>query len=157
MRREAYERLAVLDASARQDPASALLWHRSILEEQPGYVPSLRYIEQHLVGEGRDEELEPIATSIAQALHGKSPGEASAHAELAARLRLRGAAGSWDATRELVELAAAESPPSLWSLRMLEAHSRARTDDEILPRGHAEAARPDHPAGGGRRAPRSRR
>jgi tetratricopeptide (TPR) repeat protein len=130
VRREAYERLAVLDAAARQDPASALLWHRSILEEQPGHVPSLRYIEQHLVGEGRDEELEPIATSIAQALRGKSPGEASAHAELAARLRMRGAAGSWDATRELVELAAAETPPTLWSLRMLEAHSRARGDDE---------------------------
>jgi tetratricopeptide (TPR) repeat protein len=132
VRREAYERLAVLDATARQDPASALLWHRSILEEQPGHLASLRYVEQHLIGEGRDEELEPIAVSIAQALHGKSPAEASAHAELAARLRLRGAAGSWDATRELVELAAAESPPSLWSLRMLEAHSRSRAEDETF-------------------------
>ncbi len=132
VRREAYERLAVLDATARQDPASALLWHRSILEEQPGYVPSLRYVEQHLIGEGRDEELEPIAAAVAQALHGKSAGEASAHAELAARLRLRGATGSWDATREMVDLAAAESPPSLWSLRMLEAHSRARGDDKTF-------------------------
>ena len=34
-RREAYERLAFLDATSRQDPASALLWHRSILEERP--------------------------------------------------------------------------------------------------------------------------
>jgi tetratricopeptide (TPR) repeat protein len=132
VRREAYERLAVLDATARQDPASALLWHRSILEEQPGYLPSLRYVEQHLIGEGRDEELEPIASGIAFALKGKGSVEASAHAELAARLRLRGPEGSWESTRELVQLASAETPPTLWSLRMLEAHSRATGDDETF-------------------------
>ena len=131
-RREAYERLAVLDATARQDPASALLWHRSILEELPGYQPSLRHVEQHLISEGRDEELEPIASAIAIALRGTGPGEATAHAELAARLRLRGAEGSWEATREMVELAAAETEPSLWSLRMLEAHSRASGDDDTF-------------------------
>jgi tetratricopeptide (TPR) repeat protein len=131
-RREAYERLAVLDATARQDPASALLWHRSILEEAPGYEPSLRHVEHHLIGEGRDEELEPIASAIAVALHGGGPGEGTAHAELAARLRLRGAEGSWEATREMVELAAGETEPSLWSLRMLEAHSRARGDDDTF-------------------------
>ncbi len=129
-RREAYQRLAVLDATARQDPASALLWHRSILEEAPTFKPSLRHIEQHLVGEGRDDELEPIASAIAAALRGSGAGECTAHAELAARLRMRGAEGSWDSTRELVELAAAEGEPSLWSLRMLQAHSRARGDDE---------------------------
>jgi tetratricopeptide (TPR) repeat protein len=128
-RREAYERLAILDATARQDPASALLWHRSILEETPGFEPSLRHIEQHLVGEGRDDELEPIATAIATALRGAGGGECTAHAELAARLRMRGAEGSWDATRDLVELAASEEPPSLWSLRMLQAHARARGND----------------------------
>jgi tetratricopeptide (TPR) repeat protein len=129
-RREAYQRLAVLDATARQDPASALLWHRSILEEAPTFKPSLRHIEQHLVGEGRDDELEPIASAIAAALRGSGAGECTAHAELAARLRMRGAEGSWDSTRELVELAAAEAEPPLWSLRMLQAHSRARGDDE---------------------------
>lgn len=128
-RREAYERLAVLDATARQDPASALLWHRSILEEAPGYEPSLRHVEHHLIGEGRDDELEPIASAIATALRGTGPGESGAHAELAARLRMRGAEGRWDATREMVELAAAEGEPSLWSLRMLQAHARARGDD----------------------------
>ncbi|HEY1694273.1 MAG TPA: tetratricopeptide repeat protein [Polyangiaceae bacterium] len=128
-RREAYERLAILDASARQDPASALLWHRSILEETPGFLPSLRHVEQHLVGEGRDDELEPIASGIALALRGTGPGETTAHAELAARLRMRGAEGSWDATREMVQLAASEGEPSLWSLRMMQAHARARGDD----------------------------
>jgi tetratricopeptide (TPR) repeat protein len=128
-RREAYERLAVLDATARHDPASALLWHRSILEETPGYEPSLRHVEQHFVGEGRDDELEPIASAIANALRGSGAGECTAHAELAARLRMRGAEGSWEATREMVDLAAAEGDPSLWSLRMLQGHARARGDE----------------------------
>jgi predicted Zn-dependent protease len=131
-RREAYERLAILDATSRQDPASALLWHRSILEEIPGYEPSLRHVEHHLVSEGRDDELEPIASAIAGALRGTGPGECTAHAELAARLRMRGVEGSWDATREMVELAASEGEPSLWSLRMLQAHARARGDDEAF-------------------------
>src|SRR6202035_5501916 len=125
-------RLAVLDATARQDPASALLWHRSILEEAPTFRPSLRHVEHHLVGEGRDDELEPIASAIANALRGTGAGECTSHAELAARLRMRGAEGSWESTRELVELAAAEGEPSLWSLRMLQAHSRARGDDEAF-------------------------
>jgi len=128
-RREAYERLAALDATARHDPASALLWHRSILEEVPDYRPSLRHVEHHLVGEGRDDEIEPIASAIARVLQGTGSAECTAHAELAARLRMRGATGSWDATRDLVELAASEREPSTWALRMLQAHARDRGDD----------------------------
>ena len=131
-RREAYPRLASLDATARHDPASALLWHRSILEENPDFKPSLRHVEQHLIGEGRDDELEPIAASIASALRGTGSGEATAHAELGARLRMRGAAGCWDASFDLVELAAAEPEPSLWALRMRQAHARARRDDDAF-------------------------
>lgn len=131
-RREAYERLAILDATARNDPASALLWHRSILEEQPAYLPSLRHVEQHLVGEGRDEELEHVASGIAAVLRGTGSGECTAHAELAARLRMRGAEGSWERTREMAELAASEGEPTLWTLRMMESHSRARGDDEAF-------------------------
>ena len=130
-RREAYERLAVVDATVRQDPASALLWHRAILEESPGHEPSLRHVEQHLVGEGRDEELEPIAVGIADALRESLDGEGAAHAELAARLRLRSSDARWDDTREMVELAASAPEPSLWSLRMVHAHARARGDDEV--------------------------
>src|ERR1019366_5033234 len=122
-RREAFERLADLDFTARHDPASALLWHRSIFEDQPDYKPSLRYLEQHLVGEGRDEELEPIASGIAIALRGTGSPESVAHAELAARPRMRGPAGVWESTREIVEVAAAEQEPSLWALRMLQSHA----------------------------------
>jgi tetratricopeptide (TPR) repeat protein len=128
-RREAYERLAILDATARQDPASALLWHRSILEEEPAHQPSLRHVEHHLIGEGRDDELEPIVSGIALALRGTGAGECTSHAELAARLRMRGAEGSWESTRDMVKLAAGEGDPSLWSLRMLQAHARAKGDD----------------------------
>jgi cellulose synthase operon protein C len=131
-RREAYQRLATLDATARHDPASALLWHHSILEESPDFKPSLRYVEHHLIGEGRDEELEPIASAIAAALRGTGSGESGAHAELAARLRMRGPAGSWDASHEFVEIAATEREPTIWSLRMRQAHARARLDDDAF-------------------------
>ena len=128
-RREAYERLAVLDALGRDDPASAMLWHRSILEETPLHVPSLRYVEHVLIGEGRDDELETIASAIAKVLAPSNDTEAAAHAWLAARLRLRGATGDWESTRELVELAAAQPEPTLWALRMMQAHARAHADD----------------------------
>jgi predicted Zn-dependent protease len=124
-----FERLAAVDATARQDSASAFRWHRSILDEFHHYAPSLRYIEHHLIGEGRDEELEPIATTIANVLRGSGAGECTAHAELAARLRLRRTDSKWDGTRDMVELAAAEADPPLWALRMLQAHTRARGDD----------------------------
>jgi cellulose synthase operon protein C len=132
LRREAFERLADLDLLVRQDSGSALLWHRSIFEEQPTYKPSLRYLEQHLIGEGRDEEIEPIASAITHSLRGQASPECAAHAELAARLRLRGAAGSWDATREMVEIAASDTDASLWALRMLQSHCRTRGDDAGL-------------------------
>ncbi len=130
LRREAYERLATLDATTRRDPASALLWHRWILEELPDYKPSLRHVEHHLLGEGRDDELEPVASAIADALRGTGSGECTAHAELAARLRMRSGVGGWETTREMAELAFAEGDPPLWSLRLLQAHARARGDDE---------------------------
>jgi predicted Zn-dependent protease len=45
---------------------------------------------------------------------------------------MRGPEGRWDATRDMVELAAAENEPSLWSLRMLQAHARSRGDEEVF-------------------------
>jgi tetratricopeptide (TPR) repeat protein len=132
-KREAYERLALLDATARQDPASALLWHRAIIEEElPDAEASLRHVQQYLVGEGRDDELEPVVTAIAKALRGTGVGEATAHAELAAKLRMRSMEGSWESAGEMVELATAEGEATLWSLYMLRAHARSRGDDEAL-------------------------
>jgi tetratricopeptide (TPR) repeat protein len=136
-RREAYERLADIDGVGRGDPASALLWRQSIVEEEPNHLPSLRYIENALIGEGRDDELEPVEASIAQALFGSAEtdgGERVAHADLAARLRARGPEGDWEATFELAELAARDVAPSVASLRLLHAHARVRKDDELLVR-----------------------
>ncbi len=131
-RREAYARLADIDAIGRGDTASALLWHRSILEETPDHKPSLRYLEQVLIGDGRDDELEPIATGIAYALDGAIGGEGGAHADFAARLRARGATGSWDSTRELAEVGARQLAPSLSSQRLLNAHARSSRDDALV-------------------------
>ncbi len=133
-RREAYERLADLVATGRDDYASALLWHRTILEEEPHYLPSLRTVEQALVTDGRVDELEPVATAIARALvaAGDTSAETGAHAQLSARLRMRGATGEWEPTRPVVELAASLPEPSIWALRAASAHARAANDEEAL-------------------------
>jgi len=130
VRREAYERLAMLDAETRQDPASALLWHRTILDEFPGYLPSLRHVEHQLLRAGRAEELEPIVSSIARALRGTGAGEGTAHAELALRLRSRSSGLGWDLSheREMVELAIHAPQASLSALRTAVTSARARSD-----------------------------
>ncbi len=128
-RREAYERLADLDATARNDPGSALLWHRSILEENPTYKPSLRHVEHALLGERRDDELEAVLAAIARAVDGKGS-ECTAHVEVAARFHTR--SGDWDGTREYAELGAKQPEPATWALRLRNAHARAQNDDAAL-------------------------
>lgn len=145
-RREAYERLADVDAIGRKDAGSALLWNRSILEESPHHLPSLRHVEHALIGARRDDELEPIAAAIATALAGTGDPECSAHAMVAARLRAR-VAGDWPGTREICELAAAEPEPTTWTLRMANAHARWQKDDAaILSSTEALIARATEPA-----------
>lgn len=129
-RREAYERLAELDWVGRKDRASAILWHRSVLEENPAHLPSLRYLEHALVGAGRDEELEPVHAAIAHTLGRESPGETSAHAYAAIDLRTRNPEQGFDAAFDLVKLAY-ESAPSLWAMRAMYAHARAKKDDAL--------------------------
>ncbi|MGO8995810.1 MAG: hypothetical protein ACLQVI_21065 [Polyangiaceae bacterium] len=133
-RREAYERLADLDATGRDDHASALLWHKTILEEEPHYLPSLRNVEHALISDGRIDELEPVTNAITHALvaAGDTSPETGAHAQLAARLRMRGPAGEWEPTRAITELAASFPEPSLWSLRAACAHARAANDEDAL-------------------------
>ncbi|APR83363.1 Exonuclease SbcC [Minicystis rosea] len=120
-RLEIYERLAELDERGRGDAASGLLWRRTILEETGGHLPTLRRVASTLIGAGRDEELDPIALDVARALEGP---ESVAHAMLSARLRQQ--AGTWDDTREAVELAYKHLPRSIWALRQMAAHARAR-------------------------------
>jgi tetratricopeptide (TPR) repeat protein len=138
VRREAFERLAHLDAFGKKDAAAALLWHRAILESTPAHKPSLRWVEHALVGDGRDDELAPTFEQIALALDGTRGGETTAHAQHAARLRVREAQagqegpGGWEKTLEMARLAAAQPEPSLWALRALNAHSRVQKDDVAL-------------------------
>jgi tetratricopeptide (TPR) repeat protein len=129
-RREAYERLAELDWVGRKDRASAILWHRSVLEENPAHLPSLRYLEHALVGAGRDDELEPVHSAIAHTLGRESPGETSSHAYAAIDLRTRNPEQGFDAAFDLVKLAY-EAAPSLWATRAMYAQARAKKDDAL--------------------------
>jgi len=85
-RREAFEQLAPpRRGGVRNDAASATLWHRSILEESPGFLAQPAQARNtHSSPKDAKEELEPIATEIAKALRGP---ETTAHALLAMRLR----------------------------------------------------------------------
>jgi tetratricopeptide (TPR) repeat protein len=126
LRREAYERLSDLDLTGRNDAGSALLWHRAILDDVGSHPASLRHVEQALLSEGRDDELVPIFIAVAQLLDGTTGGECTAHAEIAARLMMRG--GDWDGTREIATLARRQPMPALWALRLHNAHARAHSD-----------------------------
>ncbi|MCC6558232.1 MAG: hypothetical protein IT372_35255, partial [Polyangiaceae bacterium] len=125
-RREIYERLAELDELGRKDAASGLLWRRSILEETPSHLPTLRGVASSLIAEGRDEELEPVALEIARTLDGP---EAIAHALLSARLRLRSL--PWEDTLEPVTIAYRNAPRGIWALRQMAAHARVRADHAL--------------------------
>jgi cellulose synthase operon protein C len=141
--REAFERLAAIDAYARKDRAAATMWHRSIVELDASYKPSLRWLEQTYLGEGRDEELAPVFEQIALALSGTGGAELSAHAQSAARFRSRDFSTRdvttsdrlgtmWERTYPWAKLAADQPVPSLWSLRAMNAHARARRDDPAV-------------------------
>jgi cellulose synthase operon protein C len=120
-RLEIYERLAELDERGRGDAANGLLWRRMILEETGGHLPTLRRVASTLIGAGRDEELEPIALDIARALEGP---ESVAHAMLTSRLHQK--VGTWDETREAVEIAYKHQPRGIWALRQMGAHARVK-------------------------------
>jgi tetratricopeptide (TPR) repeat protein len=120
-RLEIYERLAELDERGRGDTASGLLWRRTILEETAGHLPTLRRVASTLIGAGRHDELEPIALDLARTLEGP---ESVAHAMLASRIHQL--TGTWDETREAVDIAYKHQPRSVWALRQMGAHARAR-------------------------------
>jgi tetratricopeptide (TPR) repeat protein len=127
--RETYEQLADLDLYARADTASAILWHRAIVEATPGYLPSLRRLEHMLVGEGREDDYESIASELARTL---PPDARDAHAEVAARLRLKHPEAQWMVIADLVQAATEREVPSYWATRMLDALARLRGDDKSL-------------------------
>ncbi len=138
-KKEAFERLAYLDAFGKKDAAAALLWHRSINEIDPRYKPSLRWLEHAFISGGRDEDMPPVFEQIALALDGTAGGEATAHAQHSARLRARDSqaqpgdgASAWERTHDMARLAATQPESSLWALRALNAHARARKDEDAI-------------------------
>lgn len=117
-RLELYERLAELDERGRNDMSSALLFRRTILEENPQHMRTLRRVVSALMAQGREEELEPVALDLAKILEGP---EAHAYAALANRLRSR---TKWEEGFEAVKVAFAQEPRSAWALRQMAAHAR---------------------------------
>ncbi len=128
--RELYETLSELDRE-RGDGASVVLWQTAILEQSPAWLPALRQLEQAYAAAGRDDELEPLCTTLARLLPDL---EGFAHARLGARLRAK--AGAWASQRELVELAVERNPSSVWALRSLAAHARAADEPEKAMSAH---------------------
>jgi lipopolysaccharide biosynthesis regulator YciM len=120
---EAYQRLADLDILSRGDIGSAVMWHKSILEERAGFLPSLARLEQWFISDGREDELAAIAAEIAKVA---DPPEATAHAHLAARVAAR--SGPWQACTDFVKIAFAQPEPALWSLRAMESCSDLSDD-----------------------------
>ena len=124
-RLEIYERLAELDERGRGDTASGLLFRRTILEENPAHIRTLRRVASALMLGNREDEFEPVAMELARNLEG---GEAVAYAAVAARLRLR---TRWEDTAEPVAIAFAQEPRPLWAIRQMAAHARARGDHAV--------------------------
>jgi tetratricopeptide (TPR) repeat protein len=142
--REIYEALADLDLFSRGDAASAILWHRAILDGSPGHLPSLRRLEHMLIAEGREDDYEGVASDLARVLPADGR---DAHAEIAARLRLRRPGAVWESIADLVELAVERPDPSLWATRCLGAHARTRRDDATVLRAvDLLLARADRPS-----------
>ncbi|MCL2724526.1 MAG: hypothetical protein FWD69_08830 [Polyangiaceae bacterium] len=129
-RREAFERLADIEAYGHKDIAAAHKWHRSALEIAPLSKPSLRFVEHALMTQGNENELDSIFEQIAFALDGTGDGEAAGHMQLAAHLRSR--RSGWDRTSDLVRLANRQPEPSLWAIRALHTHARAQRDEETV-------------------------
>lgn len=121
-RLELYERLAELDERGRDDSASGLLFRRTILEENPGHLRTLRRVASALMSGNREEELEPIALELARQLDGS---ESVGWAALAFRLATR---ARWEDSYAAVEAAYAHEPRPAWVLRQMAAHARARGD-----------------------------
>ncbi len=125
--RELYETLADLDLFSRGDTASAIMWQQAILETTPEHLPSLRRLEHMLISVGREDDYEPVASLLTRVLPEDSR---DAHAEVAARIRLRRPGAEWDSIGDLVESTTTRDNPSLWATRMLDALARAKGDDK---------------------------
>ena len=135
-RAEIFERLADLDDFGRRDRASALLWHRSLIEQVPDHLPSLVRLSLAFADDGREDDLENVALAIARSAKGS---ESLAHAALAARLRAR--LSGWEDTREAVTLGYRVEPRDLWILRKMGDFARISGDHLVAADADEELVR----------------
>ncbi len=124
--RELYDVLSRID-EARGESSSALLWQSAILERSENHLPSLRKLEHAYISQGRDDELESVASRLATIL---DAGESDAHVSLALQLRAR--RGEWASGKELAEIAAQRETPSLWALRALSVQAHFADDPATI-------------------------
>ena len=144
----ALEALASLDLHDRGDTSSAVLTLRSILEDAPGHLPTLRALAHHAMAQGDDEGLESVARALALHLpidRLASP-ELVAHARGAARLALARAEVPGDAADGLLREVGArvEHVTDDWLLRHLassaaEDAGRARWKSHRAELAHGDA------------------
>ena len=69
MQRELYDELSEFDRS-QGDAASALSGRSAILERSPDWLPALRHLEHAYSAQSREDELEPIAATLARVASG---------------------------------------------------------------------------------------
>lgn len=131
-RAELYELIAHIERGRGED-AKAVEALRAIIAEQSttglaAHVAALHELEAMAFANGDASGLADVSMAIASAVEGS---ESVAHAMMAARLIHE--RDGWASTYDAVQLAFNTENPSLWSMRQMAAHARARGD-------HATAA-----------------
>jgi tetratricopeptide (TPR) repeat protein len=143
--------LAELDLYELNEPASAVLSLQSLLEIEPGHLPSLRLLERRFADLGRSDDLAWVEAQLAARIDDAN--DSAAHARLAARLELRGEDGSLERADAIVGAAFERAPRDRWLAHHVyaaarEAHDAARAaraldaliDADVTPMNRASLA-----------------
>lgn len=131
-----YQLLARLSALEweRGNAAGALLFQRTILEEEPTYLPALLWVEEALLAEGHTDEWRTLQKQIRTALLERPAADGDAMSyQLTSAYAALGVFDSATASRELLPLLDAEDPP-LVALLWADADARRRRDDQSVTR-----------------------
>jgi predicted Zn-dependent protease len=127
----ALSRLAELDAIWKGDSASALTFHRMVLEHEQDNLRSLRYVEQHTLQGASPDELAPTLAALGNALVNAGDPDGSAHVHALLRLPVANPEHAESVRGALAALRKHPSAP-LWVLRAAEAAARKDRDDDAL-------------------------
>jgi cellulose synthase operon protein C len=127
----ACSRLAELDALWKGDAASALTFHRMVLEDQRDNLASLRYVQQHTMETATPEEFASTLEALGKALVAVGDPEGAAHVQALLRLPVASAEHAESMREPLATLRKRENVP-LWVLRAAEGIARNGRDDESL-------------------------